>query len=286
MVPAAAVPIPRPVVLPAFLVAMLGCFFGTRIAHSQAAIPRDEPAQLRLVAESAMAVRLDQRLVVYSKNIDEQRPVASTQKLLTALIIAEAGNLDEKIPVRRTDGQVQPRNLWITEGSYYERGKLLEMMLIRSFNDVTKCLARDHAGSQAEFAKVMQKRATDLGMKDSVFVTAHGLPAPGQHSTARDMMKLAFAAWENPEIRRIVRIRDTTFTYHGARTIPIRNSNDLLHTFPACVGMKTGYTEAAGRCLVAAAEENGKVVLAVILGSTMEDIWIDAEKLLRYSLSR
>jgi D-alanyl-D-alanine carboxypeptidase (penicillin-binding protein 5/6) len=83
-----------------------------------------------------------------------------------------------------------------------------------------------------------------------------------------------------------VRIKNTTFTYHGAKTIPIKNSNDLLHTFPACVGMKTGFTNAAGRCLVAAAEENGKVVLAVILGSTMEDVWNDAEKLLRYSLSR
>ena len=245
-----------------------------------------QPSSLQLTAKSAMAVRVDQRLVVFSKNIDEKRPVASTQKLLTALIIAEAGNLEKKIPVRKTDGQVQPRNLWITEGSYYERGKLLEMMLVKSFNDVTKCLARDHAGSQAEFARIMRERAEALGMRDSFFVTAHGLPAEGQHSTARDMMKLAYAAWENREIRRLVRIKNTTFTYHGAKTIPIKNSNELLHTFPACVGMKTGFTNAAGRCLVAAAEENGKVVLAVILGSTMEDVWTDAEKLLRYSLSR
>ena len=252
------------------------------------AIPMAAHAQadpLQLTAKSAMAVRLDQQVVVYSRNIDEKRPVASTQKLLTGLIIAEAGRLDEKVAVRRTDGQVEPRNLWITEGSFYQRRTLLEMLLVKSYNDVAKCLARDHAGSQAAFAQVMQERAESLGMRDSHFLTSHGLPAEGQHSTARDMMKLAYAAWENPEIRRIVSIKETTFTYHGAKTIPVKNTNDLLHTFPPCIGMKTGFTKAAGRCLVAAAEENGKVVLAVILGSTMDDIWIDAEKVLRYALS-
>ena len=251
-------------------------------------IPVSSPAQqtmqpLQLTAESAMAVRLDQRIVTYSKNIDEKRPVASTQKLLTALIIAEAGGLDERVPVKRTDGQVPPRNLWITEGSSYSRGTLLEMMLIRSFNDVTKCLARDHAGSQGEFAKIMNSRAASLGMENSHFEDAHGLSSTGQHSTGRDMMKLAVAAFSNPEIRRIVRVKGTTFTYHGAKTIPVENSNELLLRNPSCVGMKTGFTEAAGRCLVAAAEEGGKTVIAVILGSTIEEVWNDAERLIRFS---
>ncbi|MDF1824715.1 MAG: serine hydrolase [Verrucomicrobiales bacterium] len=239
---------------------------------------------LPLAAENVFAIRVDQQIVTYYKNIDGKRPVASTQKLLTALLIAEGGGLDERIPVKSTDGQVPPRNLWITEGSYYRRGTLLEMMLIRSFNDVTKCLARDHAGSQEAFAKLMNARAAALGMKDSHFVNAHGLTAEDQYSTANDMIKLALAAWENAEIRRITRIKNTSFTYHGAKTIPVKNSNDLLHSFPSCVGMKTGFTEAAGRCLVAAAEENGKTVLAVILGSTMEEVWNDAEKVIRYSL--
>lgn len=237
-----------------------------------------------LTAESAIAVRVDKRILTFSKNIDEKRPVASTQKLLTALIIAEAGGLDEKIAVKKTDGQIQPRNLWITEGSFYPRRTLLEMMLIRSFNDVTKCLARDHAGSQAEFAKVMNEKAAAIGMENSSFKNAHGLTAEGQYSTARDMLKLAYHAWENPEIRRIVRIRKTTFTYHGAKTIPVENSNELLLQSPSCVGMKTGFTEAAGRCLVAAAEEDGKVVIAVLLGSTMEEIWNDADKVIRFSM--
>jgi D-alanyl-D-alanine carboxypeptidase (penicillin-binding protein 5/6) len=239
---------------------------------------------IEIVAESALAIRLDTSVVVFAKNIDEKRPVASTQKLLTALLIAEAGDLDARVAVQRTDGQVPPRNLWITQGSSYRRGTLLEMMLVRSFNDVTKCLARDHAGSQAEFAKLMNARAAELGMKSSHFVNAHGLTAEGQYSTARDMMRLAYAAWSREEIRRIVAIKETAFTYEGAKTIPVTNSNDLLHTYPECTGMKTGFTEAAGRCLVASASRGEKTVLAVILGSTLEDVWKDAETILKISL--
>ncbi|MDF1862923.1 MAG: serine hydrolase, partial [Verrucomicrobiales bacterium] len=230
------------------------------------------------------AIRLDTSVVVFAKNIDEKRPVASTQKLLTALLIAEAGDLEARVAVQRTDGQVPPRNLWITQGSSYRRGTLLEMMLVRSFNDVTKCLARDHAGSQAEFARRMNTRATELGMKNSHFVNAHGLTAEGQYSTARDMMRLAYAAWSREEIRQMVGTRETTFTYEGAKTIPVKNSNDLLHSYPECNGMKTGFTEAAGRCLVASASRGEKTVLAVILGSTMEDVWNDAETILKISL--
>lgn len=242
-------------------------------------------SQIPIVADSALAIRIDSQTVTYAKNIDKQRPVASTQKLLTALLIAESGDLDEMIPVMRTDGQVPPRNIWITQGSSYKKGLLLEMMLVRSFNDVTKCLARSHAGSQAEFAKLMNKRAAELGMKQSRFVNAHGLTEEGQHSTARDMMRLAYAAWSNETIRRMVAIRETSFTYTGgSKTLPVKNSNDLLHSWPECTGMKTGFTKAAGRCLVASASRGEKTVLAVILGSTMEDVWNDAEAVLRASL--
>jgi len=253
------------------------------VACSVAAQSAGEP---QLVAASACAIDANSGRVVFEKNIDEQRPVASTQKLLTALIIAEAGNLDEMIPVMKTDGQVQPRNLWITSGSSYKREMLLEMMLVRSFNDVAKCLARSHAGSQEQFAELMNAKAMELGMRNSHFVTAHGLPAAGQHSTARDMTILALAAWMNETIRPIVGIEDTTFTYQGAKTIDVKNSNELLFQYPECVGMKTGYTSAAGRCLVAAAQRGDRTVLAVILGSTMEDVWKDAETLLRWSLEQ
>jgi D-alanyl-D-alanine carboxypeptidase (penicillin-binding protein 5/6) len=163
-------------------------------------------SDITLVAESALAIRVDTQTVTYGRNIDEKRPVASTQKLLTALIIAESGELGMKIPVMRTDGQVPPRNIWITQWSSYQKATLLEMMLVRSFNDVTKCLARNHAGSQREFAEAMNKRAAELGMKNSYFVNAHDLTEEGQYSTARAMMRLANTAWNNETIQEAVLI--------------------------------------------------------------------------------
>ncbi len=247
-------------------------------------IAQDRPAQPPLIAASALSIDAETGRVIYTKNIDEKRPVASTQKLLTALIIAESGKLDERITVEKTDGMIQPRNLWITSGSSYRRGTLLEAMLVRSYNDVTKCLTRNHAGSQGAFAKIARSRAAELGMKDSVFLNAHGLTVPGQYSTARDMMTLTRAVWARPELRRILRTRKMSFTYHGGKTIEIENSNELLHSYAECVGIKTGFTKAAGRCLISAAERNGKTVLAVVLGSSWDGVWTDSESLLKWSL--
>ncbi len=280
---------PRSVFL--FLFVITCCAIFVFPVHSQEALVkpalRAQPVRLEqpaVTAASVYSVDASNGRVIYSKNISEKRPVASTQKLLTGLIIAEGGNLDERIPVASTDRKVSPRNLWLTEGSSYRRGTLLEAMLVRSFNDSAKCLARTHSGSQAEFARTMNARAEKLGMKDSHFVNAHGLTEEGQYSTAHDMILLAAAAWMNPEVRRIVQLKGIDFTYEGAKTIQVKNSNELLHTYAPCVGMKTGYTEAAGRCLVAAATRGERTVLAVILGSKFEDVWTDAETVLEWSL--
>ncbi len=247
---------------------------------------QDKSALPKLTAKSALTVDVKTGAVLFSKNVDEKRSVASTQKLLTGLIIAESGDLDNMVMVEKTEGMVTPRNLWITAGSRYEKGKLLEVMLVRSYNDVAKCLARDHSASQGNFAKVIQAKAIELGMKNSVFKTAHGLTVEGQHSTASDMMILARACWVNPEIRKIVGTKKTTFTYQGGKTIEIENSNELIHSYAECVGMKTGYTESAGCCLIAAAKRGDKEVLAVILGSSWEGVWTDAELVLKWSLNQ
>jgi len=139
--------------------------------------------------------------LLYQKNADVHRPPASTQKLLTALIIASEGNLDREVTAAASDTWAEPVVLGLRPGDTYTRRELLTVLLVHSVNDVARCLARDNAGSVEEFAMKMNRKAAELGMTSSHFVNPNGLPAPGQYSTARDMARLAQAAYANPVIR-------------------------------------------------------------------------------------
>src|SRR4029434_2226834 len=144
--------------------------------------------------------------------------VASTQKLLTALIVAESGGLDEIVTVKPSDTWAEPSKLYLKAGEQYQRDKLLQILLVKSMNDVARCLARDNAGSIEDFAAKMNAKARILGMANSNFVNPNGLPATGQYSTARDMAKVAVAAYRSPVIRNIVRLKSLTWSYNDGRS--------------------------------------------------------------------
>jgi D-alanyl-D-alanine carboxypeptidase (penicillin-binding protein 5/6) len=222
--------------------------------------------------------------VLHEKNADQARPVASTQKLLTALIVAESGALDGTVTVAAPDTWAEPSKLYIKPGETYQRYKLLQILLVKSMNDVARCLARDNAGSIEGFASKMNAKARMLGMANSNFVNPNGLPVPGQFSTARDMSKLAMAAYRNSTIRGITRLKTLNFTYADGRIRTFENTNQVLKNYALCNGMKTGYTEAAGHCLVSSASYNGRDVIAVVLGDTKQ-IWMDSYRLLNWALS-
>ncbi|MEI6350549.1 MAG: D-alanyl-D-alanine carboxypeptidase family protein [Verrucomicrobiota bacterium] len=221
---------------------------------------------------------------LYEKNADERRPPASTQKLLTALLIAEAGNLDRRVMVQAIDTQAEPVKLYIKPGEIYSRRELLQVLLVHSTNDVARCLARDNAGSLEAFADKMNRKALELGMTHSNFVNPNGLPAPGQYSTARDMAKLARAAYLSPTIRSIVSMKSVSFTYADGRVREFKNTNRVLRGYPYCNGMKTGYTEAAGHCLISSGCNNGREVIVVVLGDNQQ-VWRDSYSLLAWGLS-
>ena len=124
---------------------------------------------------------------------------ASTQKLLTSLIVAERGFLDRPVTVMPTDTYAEPTKLNIKAGDTYQRIDLLRALLVKSPNDVARCLARDNAGSIEGFAEIMNQRARELGATNSNFVNPNGLPMPGQYSTARDLSLIARAAYANPD---------------------------------------------------------------------------------------
>ncbi len=215
-----------------------------------------------------------------ASNADTPRQVASTQKLLTALVVTKSGNLDRKLRVEATDVRVEPTKLGLAPGELITRRELLYAFLVKSGNDGANALARDNAGSTAAFVNRMNSLAGYLGATNSHFVTPHGLPAAGQHSTAKDMAKIALAAYHDPVIHDAV--RRGYWTFHGHS---MRNTNDLLSRMAECDGMKTGYTGGAGKCLVSSATRGGRAVILVQLGSHIPQIWNDGQAMMNWGLA-
>ena len=235
-------------------------------------------------AGSVIVIDASSGQVLHEINADKPRPVASTQKLFTALLVAEEGNLSAKVRVEASDTWVEPSMLYIKPGNVYSRIAFLNILLVHSMNDVARALARDNAGSVEDFARKMNARAAQLGMRNSHFVNPNGLPAPGQYSTARDMAKVAMMAYRNRTLREIVSQKAIEWQYNDGRTRVFETTNKVLKNFAACNGMKTGYTEAAGHCLISSATRGGRHIIVVALGDN-KNIWIDSYRLLNWGLS-
>jgi D-alanyl-D-alanine carboxypeptidase (penicillin-binding protein 5/6) len=235
-------------------------------------------------AVSVIVINAANGQVLYEKNADQIRAPASTTKLLTGLIVAESGNLDRPVTVAQTDTLAEPVKLNIKPGEVYQRFDLLRALLVKSPNDVARCLARDNGGSIEAFAEKMNQRAFAAGARNSHWVNPNGLPDARQYSTARDLSTIARVAYANPTIRSIVCLPQLMFRYANGRTRELQNTNQLLKRLPYCNGMKTGYTEAAGKCLIASGSRPGKDIIVVVLGDSHSGVWRDAGNLLAWAL--
>src|ERR1700722_1192593 len=238
------------------------------------------------IASSAIMIDAKAGAVLFFKNPDIQRPVASTQKLLTALLIAEHGGLENSVRVAPEDCEVEPTKLGFRPGEIYTKRQLLAAMLVHSCNDAAVCLARNDAGSIASFAGMMNAKAAQLGAASSHFVNPNGLPRAGQFSTARDMVRIAFAAYHNSTLREFMRLPGLIFTYSSGRRRFLEPTNRLVTRSSIFTGMKTGYTEMSGRCLVSSASEGGRDIILVQLGGTHRMLFDDAQRLLLWGLER
>src|ERR1700732_360244 len=238
------------------------------------------------IASSAIMIEAKAGAVLFFKNPDIQRPVASTQKLLTALLVAEHGGLEDSVRVASEDCAVEPTKLGFRPGEIYTKRQLLAAMLVHSCNDAAVCLARNDAGSIASFAGMMNAKAAQLGAANSHFVNPNGLPRAGQFSTARDMARIAFAAYHNTTLRQFMRLPGLTFTYSSGRTRFLEPTNKLVIRSSIFTGMKTGYTEVSGRCLVSSASNGGNDIILVQLGGTHRMLFDDAQRLLLWGLQR
>lgn len=250
-----------------------------------AIVPLQAAEVPEITAKSAILLDANTGKVLYSKNDDAQRPVASTQKLITALIVAETGDLDKSVEIEATDTNCEPTKINVKPGQSYTRLQLLNALLVKSGNDVARTLARDNAGSINAFADKMTQRVRNLGGTNSNFENPNGLPAQGQYSTARDMARVARMAYRNPTLREIMKTRYYNFRYSSGNVVPLRNTNRVLRTYSFCNGMKTGYTDLAGHCLISSGSYNGRDVIAVMLGCTKARIADESAKLLAYGLN-
>lgn len=250
-----------------------------------AIIPLNAGPLPEITAKSAILVDANTGKVLFSKNDTAQRPVASTQKLITALIVAESGDLDRKVEIEAVDTDCEPTKINVKAGQAYSRLQLLNALLVKSGNDAARALARDNAGSISAFADKMTAKVRSLGGTNSNFVNPNGLPAQGQYSTARDMARVARMAYRNATLREIMKTRYYNFRFSSGNVVPLRNTNRVLRTYSFCNGMKTGYTDLAGHCLVSSGSYNGRDVIAVMLGGTKARIADESAKLLAYGLN-
>lgn len=237
-----------------------------------------------IVGASAIVLDANSGVVLHAKNADSQRAVASTQKLMTALLVVERGGLENTMVIAAKDTWVEPSKIYVKAGQRYRRIDLLRPLLVRSGNDVATALARDHSGSVEAFGHAMTARARRLGMHSTVFKNPHGLTVSGQYSTARDMSKLALAAYRSRTIRSITSIKKLPFRFSDGRQVTFSNTNKVLQRSPYCNGLKTGYTRASGRCLVSSGQNGSREIIVIVLGSTTSSIWNDSQKLLHWGL--
>ena len=231
-------------------------------------------------ASSAILMEAESGRVLYEQNADEPRLIASITKLMTALVALESGKeLSGTVTVPREAVGAEGSSMYLKEGEEISLEALLYGMLLHSGNDAALAVAICCGGSLESFVAAMNRKAQALGMTRSHFENPNGLNAPEHYSTARDMAVLARACLENEQLAKILQTKSIQI---GGRTLV--NHNKLLWNYSGCIGMKTGYTEKAGRTLVSAAEREGVKLIAVTLNDPND--WKDHAALLDWGFSQ
>jgi len=208
----------------------------------------------------------------------ESLPPASLTKIMTALLALELGRLDKVVIISTEAAAETGSRLGLQAGDQLTLHDLLQAMLIKSANDAAHAVAEAVCGSTDNFIKLMNARAAALRMTDTHYADVSGHDFPNHYTSARDLAILAEAAMRHPLFRKIVATQELTIsTIDATRSFQFRNSNKLISTMPEVTGIKTGFTNGAGNCLVSMAERDGSQVLVVLLNDKKR--WSDAPRL-------
>ena len=240
------------------------------------------PPDIKINARSACVLDFDTGTVLYEKNAYRKRPMASTTKIMTAIVALENSTPDVLVPISGKAANMGGSVMGLKEGSQVLMKDLLYGMLLCSGNDAAVAIAEYCGGSVSGFAEMMNKKAVEIGAYETSFSNPHGLDAENHYTTAYDLAKIARYALKNPVFSLIVGTQEYQY---GGRTL--RSTNEMLQGYEGADGVKTGYTGLAGRCLVTSATRNGmRLISAVLFCDTKNQRTISSSRILDYSFGK
>ncbi|MEW6553039.1 MAG: D-alanyl-D-alanine carboxypeptidase family protein [Actinomycetota bacterium] len=220
--------------------------------------------------------------VLFEHNADQPLPMASTTKVMTAVVVLENASLQESVTVSAYAGAVGESSAWLDAGEVLTVEQLLYALLLQSANDAAVALAEHVGGSEGAFVEMMNEKARDMGLGHTSFANPHGLDAPNHYTSARDLAAITCYAMDIAEYRRIAETTTYELPWPG-HPFPrvLENHNKLLKTYPGTTGGKTGYTAGAGKCLVASSQREGRELVSVILNGG-DGYWDQTTALMDY----
>ncbi len=252
-------------------------------------VPLETEAPFELEAASVLLMDAGTGTVILEKNADEKRPVASVTKLMTILLVLEALDegkitLEQEVTVSKAAAGMGGSQALLDAGGIYSLSELLKSLIIASANDSAVALAELLMGSEENFAAAMNRRAQELGLNDTHYVNASGLPAEGQYTTARDVAELSREVLKHPTYFEYSSIWMDEIVHKGGRVTQLVNTNRLIRFYEGADGVKTGSTNEAKYCVSATAKRGDERFLAVVLGAPTGAKRFDlAGKLLNYA---
>lgn len=263
----------REKIITALIIATLIFSLFTIFVHS---VPSRE---IRISAKAAALYNPSTDTFLYSKNENERLPMASTTKIMTAVIAIENSELDKTITVDERAIGIEGSSIYLKSGEELSMESLLYALLLRSANDAAAAIAYEIAGSIEAFSQMMNEKAENLGLVDTSFENPHGLDAENHYTTAHDLAILSAYAISNPIFKEICSSKKKIIN-SSLESRLIINHNKLLNLYEGCIGIKTGYTKKSGRSLASAAEKYGQTLVCVTINAP--DDWNDHKKLYNF----
>ena len=258
--------------------------FPLSICASPVSNAADALAQNGISAKSAVLIEASTGRIIYSKNANQPLPMASTTKIMTALVALERMSTDTLVTVPAEAVGIEGSSIYLYEGETLTLGQLIYALMLESANDAAVAIACAVAGGVDEFAVLMNERAESLGLTDTSFKNPHGLDEEDHYTTAYELARITSAALENEFFRQVVSTKKHTIPMRDGEGVRVLiNHNKMLRSYDGAIGVKTGFTKKSGRSLVTAAERDGLTLISVTIGAP--DDWRDHTLMLDYGFA-